>query len=324
MYTFEQLLSLFEEEIENLPLEKEPKLLYQPIRYLLKSGGKRIRPVMAIMAHNIFSDDVSDSLHAAMAIELFHNFTLLHDDIMDNASIRRGRPTANRKWNNNVAILSGDTMTVMAYQFLAKTPQHCQADVIDIFNKFAIDICEGQRYDMDFEEIDEITKEQYINMIRLKTSVLLAGSIEIGAVIGGADKQTRDKLYKFGEYLGLAFQLTDDMLDTYGNSESFGKEIGGDITEGKKTFLFVSTLLNAPIEKHKEIISLFKSDDLPKQEKINRVKACYDLYQAKKAIEDEILLYYHLATDILSTIDIADDKKDYFYKFAKSLIERIK
>ena len=324
MYTFEQLLLLFEKEIENLPLEKEPKLLYEPIRYLLEAGGKRIRPVMALMSHNLFSDDITDSINAAMAIELFHNFTLLHDDIMDNASIRRGRPTANRKWDNRIAILSGDTMTIMAYQFLAKIPQVHQVKVFEIFSNFAIEICEGQRYDMDFEGISEVTKEQYIDMIRLKTSVLLAGALEIGAIIGGADEQARTKLYKFGESLGLAFQLTDDMLDTYGDSATFGKEIGGDIIEGKKTFLYISTLLNAPKEKHEEIISLFGSTDLSKQEKLEKVKACYDFYNAKEAIEQEIAMYYHKANEILASINIDEDKKQHFYKFAKLLIERIK
>lgn len=324
MYTFEELLSRFEDKLKTLSLKKEPYLLYEPIEYLLDAGGKRIRPVMVLMAHNLFSDNINDSLNAAIAVELFHNFTLLHDDIMDNASIRRGRPTVNNKWTDNVAILSGDTMTIMAYEYIIKTPEQYLTKIIPVFNKFAIEICEGQRYDMDYEEQTSVSKKEYIEMIRLKTSVLLAGALEIGAIIGGAEEEVTKKLYKFGENLGLAFQLTDDMLDTYGNAKIFGKEIGGDITEGKKTYLYISTLENADEDKHDEIISLFNSTHLSKTEKIEKVKECYNKYNAKKSLEDGIQYYYNKAKDILDSIDLPEEKKANLYKFAKQLIERDK
>lgn len=322
MYTFEQLLETFEKEIKALPLEKEPKLLYEPIRYLLEAGGKRVRPVMSLMAHNLFDDDISKSINVAIAIELFHNFTLLHDDIMDNAMIRRGRPTANNKWNNSVAILSGDTMSIMAYSYLIKTSATHLPKVLSIFNKFSIEICEGQRYDMDYEDMHTVSKQQYIEMIRLKTSVLLASAMEIGAVTGGADEQTAKKLYDFGECLGLAFQLTDDMLDTYGNEKTFGKKIGGDIMEGKKTFLYISTLLNAPEDKHKEIIELFHSSYMSREDKVRCVRECYDNYNAKEALDCEIEGYYKKSMAILDSIDVEEEKKSELRKFAKRLIER--
>lgn len=324
MHTFEELLSTFEESLETISLKKEPKLLYEPIEYLLGAGGKRIRPVMVLMSHNLFSDNINDSINAAIAVELFHNFTLLHDDIMDNANIRRGRATVNNKWTDNVAILSGDTMTIMAYQYIIKTPEQYLTRIMPVFNKFAIEICEGQRYDMDYEQKSSVTKSEYIEMIRLKTSVLLAGAMEIGAIIGGASEEITKKLYEFGENIGLAFQLTDDMLDTYGNSKTFGKEIGGDIIEGKKTYLYISTLENAEIDKHDEIIDLFNSTSLSKNEKIKKVKKCYDKYNAKEAIKEGIQYYYSKAKDILDSVNLPEEKKKYFYKFAKQLIEREK
>lgn len=324
MYTFEYLLDQFEDKIERLDLGKEPKSLYEPIRYLLEAGGKRIRPVMALMASNMFTEDISEVYDAAIAIELFHNFTLLHDDIMDNASIRRGRPSVNKKWSDNVAILSGDTMSIMSYEYLSRVPQQHLSRVLVVFNKFAKEICEGQRYDIDYENREEVSKSEYIEMIRLKTSVLLASAMEIGAILGGADQDSICKLYEFGEKLGLAFQLSDDMLDTYGDSKAFGKDIGGDITEGKKTFLYISTLLNAPQESKKEIIALFENKELQRSEKIDQVKKCYDKYNAKSTLESEIAVFYKQSLEILDSVQLPQEKKEPFYKFAKLLIDRIK
>ncbi len=324
MYQFSELIKTFENEIKALNLEKEPILLYEPIRYLLEAGGKRVRPILTLMSHNLFSDNIDDSMNAAIAVELFHNFTLLHDDIMDNASIRRGRMTANKKWNDNIAILSGDTMTIMAYQYLLKTPTKTQTRVMEVFSKFAIEICEGQRYDMDFENISDVSMEQYIEMIRLKTSVLLAGAMEIGAVIGGADEKSIHNLYKFGECLGLAFQLSDDYLDTYGDSKTFGKAIGGDIAEGKKTFLYITTLMNAPENKRQEIMKLFSSNDLSKQEKFEKVKDCYDNYKANQILKDQIQKYYTQAIEYLDKVEVVAERKNELRQLAKLLIERDK
>lgn len=324
MFTFNQLIDRLDIEIANIQFDKEPKLLYEPIKYLIEAGGKRLRPVLVLMAHNIFAENIEDSMPAAIAIEMFHNFTLLHDDIMDNSDTRRGRATVNVKWDNNVAILSGDTMNIMAYKYLSATPKKHLSKSLDIFNKLAIDICEGQRYDMDFERLDNVSLDQYIDMIRLKTSVLMAGALEIGAVIGGANDKDAKDLYDFGILLGLAFQLSDDMLDTYGDEATFGKKIGGDIMEAKKTFLLIDTLSKANDEDKCNIFSILKDKKMQRESKILQIKSFYAKYSAKEAIENKIQYYYIKAVDILNGLNVDTNRKIEMLSLCKKMIERKK
>ena len=232
-------------------MEQKAGKLYRPIDYVLSMGGKHLRPSLMLMACNIFSEDIAPAIKPAIGIEIFHNFTLLHDDIMDKADSRRGKPTVHKKWEENVAILSGDAMLIKAYQYISTCPEKRLSKILEVFSQTAIEVCEGQQYDMDFEKESLVTEEMYLKMIRLKTAVLLGASLKIGAIIGGANQHEANCLYDFGINIGIAFQLKDDLLDVYGNSKKFGKTIGGDITCNKKTFLLIRTI-NKANEKEKE------------------------------------------------------------------------
>ena len=249
----DQILDLFENYLAQMQLPEEPELLYNPIIYAMSGGGKRIRPVLLLLACEAFGGDVTDAMPAALAVEMFHNFTLLHDDIMDNAVVRRGKPSVYAKWGSNVAILSGDAMMIEAYKLLRGVPEDKLARILDIFTPMALQVCEGQQYDMDFEKIQKVAVAEYMNMIELKTSVLLAGSAMIGAVIGNASEEDCRKIYRYALELGLAFQLQDDLLDSYGTVEELGKRIGGDILEGKKTCLMLNTMSRAT-EEDREVL----------------------------------------------------------------------
>ena len=242
MYSKEELSAIIEEYIHALPFPEEPDTLYEPIVYSLGKGGKRLRPLLAMMACNIFSDDVACALPCAAAVEVFHNFTLLHDDIMDNAAVRRGKPAVHRKWGVNSAILSGDAMMIYSYRLLEQADPAILPRIFRIFNDTSLKVCEGQQYDMDFEALERVPMEDYLHMISLKTAVLLAGAAVIGAVCGGASQEDCDRIYTFATELGMAFQIRDDILDSYGTQDSLGKKIGGDITEGKKTFLTTAAM----------------------------------------------------------------------------------
>jgi geranylgeranyl diphosphate synthase, type II len=236
MYSFSQLVDLTDKGINSLTFPETPIRLYDPIRYTLASGGKRIRPVLVLAACNVYSNSIDKALHPALAIELFHNFTLIHDDIMDHAPLRRNQPTVFAKWGQDVAILSGDALNILAYQLLSKTDKEYLIQVLNVFNTIALGVCDGQQLDMDFETTQYVTQEEYITMIDLKTSILLKGALQIGGIIGGASHSDITNLGEFGRNLGLAFQLQDDLLDAYGDSNSFGKKIGGDIVANKKLF----------------------------------------------------------------------------------------
>ncbi len=324
MYSFLEIISILESQIKNIDLNSEPKLLYRPIEYLLEAGGKRVRPSLVMMAHNLYCDDVTKSVDVAIAIELFHNFTLLHDDIMDNAPVRRGRATANYKWDDNVAILSGDAAIIMAYQYLAKCNTKHLSEVMQIFNKFALEVCDGQRYDMNFEQQQNVYIEDYIEMIRLKTSVLLAGSMAIGGTIGDASKSDIDKLYGIGESLGLAFQLSDDYLDSFGDEATFGKRIGGDIIEGKKTFLYITTLQSAPESRRDEIVELFNNNNISQSEKIEKVKSLYVEFGADLALKNLVNQYYEKSIELLEQLDVAPQRKSHLRDLIKAIIIRKK
>ena len=253
MYTSEELLNSVNKYLSQMQYVREPKSLYEPIKYVLSLGGKRIRPILMMLAYNLFKDDPESILPIACAIETYHNYTLLHDDLMDNADLRRGHETVHKKWDANTAILSGDSMLVLAYQRIAQCPPEKLQSIIDLFTETALEIGEGQQYDMDFENRTDVTEEEYLEMIRLKTSVLLACSMKIGAILADASNEDAENIYKFGEKIGLAFQLQDDYLDVYGDTNVFGKAIGGDIISNKKTYMLINACNRANEKQYEEL-----------------------------------------------------------------------
>lgn len=326
MYTRQQLSLLIGQYISELSMPTQPQKLYEPIAYSLEDGGKRLRPLILLLCCNLFCDrtKVIKALPAAAAIEVFHNFTLLHDDIMDNAPVRRGKAAVHKKWDTNTAILSGDAMMIYAYTLLSKVDTHMLGPVMEEFNKMAIEVCEGQQYDMDFETYPEVTLEQYIEMIRLKTSVLLAGSAKIGAILGGASTTQSQVIYNFAISLGLAFQIQDDFLDTYGNDSSLGKSIGGDIAEGKKTFLTITALKSAPETTRQELTALLKDKNLDKKIKFNKIKTIYDsLNIADKALS-AIEGYICCAIDSLNSLGVEKTRREPLKELTTSLLNRNK
>ena len=276
MYDKEQLSARIEAYMQALPFPQEPDTLYEPIVYSLERGGKRLRPLLAAMACNVFREEIDDVLPCAAAIEVFHNFTLLHDDIMDNAAMRRGKPSVQRKWGVNSAILSGDAMLIYAYRLLEQADTSLLPQILRIFNDTSLKVCEGQQYDMDFESLEHVPMTDYLHMIELKTAVLLAGATAIGAVIGGASEEDRGKLYTFAMQLGMAFQIRDDILDSYGTEATLGKKIGGDILEGKKTFLTTAAMETADADMRLKLAGLLHNRELLDETKIARVLDIYD------------------------------------------------
>ncbi len=323
MQTNEQLLSAIENYLTRLDFPSDPELLYAPIGYSLAEGGKRLRPMLVLLSCQLFSDDIQQALPAAAAVELFHNFTLLHDDIMDNAAVRRGKPSVYAKWGQNVAILSGDAMLIAAYQQLGESAPHLLPQIMQTFNTMALGVCEGQQYDMDFETKPKVSVVEYTHMIELKTSVLLAGSAVIGATIGGASAEDCRKINRFAIELGLAFQLQDDLLDSYGD-QRLGKAIGGDILEGKKTYLMVTAMSHAN-EADREILrSTHRDKTLSDAEKIARVKAIYDRYDIPHLTEQQIRVRFDRALTILATLPVDAERLEPLYEFARSLMGRKK
>ena len=320
----DQILDLFENYLAQMQLPEEPELLYNPIIYAMSGGGKRIRPVLLLLACEAFGGDVTDAMPAALAVEMFHNFTLLHDDIMDNAVVRRGKPSVYAKWGSNVAILSGDAMMIEAYKLLRGVPEDKLARILDIFTPMALQVCEGQQYDMDFEKIQKVAVAEYMNMIELKTSVLLAGSAMIGAVIGNASEEDCRKIYRYALELGLAFQLQDDLLDSYGTVEELGKRIGGDILEGEKTGLMLNTMSRATEEDREVLRHTHLDETLSDEEKIQRVKAVYDKYDVPKVINQQIAVRFERALSILDTLDIPTERTEYLRAYAQNLMGRKK
>lgn len=296
--------------------------LFDPIRYILELGGKRIRPVLALMATELFTDNFEPTVAPALGIEVFHNFTLLHDDLMDKADRRRGKPTVHKKWNDNTAILSGDAMQIMAYQLIARTPgKHLQA-VLDLFSTTALEICEGQQYDMEFENRINVTQEEYIEMIRLKTAVLLGCALKTGAILGGASKSDAENLYHFGINIGLAFQLKDDLLDVYGDPQVFGKNIGGDILNNKKTFLLISALNNGSDAQRKEMESWINRTEYDPAEKIAVFTELYNETGAKDLCELKMKQYYRTGLEYFQKVSVKNDKKAALQKLADELMYR--
>lgn len=323
MYSFEETLQLIGSEIEHIDWNKEPRGLYEPIEYVLSLGGKRIRPAVTLMACNLFSDNVMQAMNSAIGLEIFHNFTLLHDDIMDRANIRRGKPTVHKKWDDNTAILSGDVMQIEAYKWMTRSPETKLKQILELFSKTAAEICEGQQYDMEFEKRDNVTVDEYIEMIRLKTAVLIAAGCQIGAWIGGADDEDAQNLYDFGNNIGLAFQLKDDLLDVYGNEANFGKKIGGDILCNKKTFLLIHAMQMAEGSNAEELNYWLKNTN--SEESCQKIKAVTELYNrlsVKDICEEAINHYYDKAVASFSHVRIPDVKKSELRKFSEKLMSR--
>ncbi|MDR0794633.1 MAG: polyprenyl synthetase family protein [Tannerella sp.] len=322
MYSFEQIRQIIESGIEQIKFDRRPQSLYLPVHYILSLGGKRIRPVLMLMACNLFSDEVENALKPALGMEIFHNFSLLHDDLMDNANIRRNRPTVHEKWSPNTAILSGDAMLILAYQLIGDTTPSLLKSILDIFTRTALEICEGQQYDMDFEQRLEVTEEEYMEMIRLKTAVLLACCIQSGALIGGATPAEANQLYQFGIYAGLAFQLQDDLLDTFGDPHTFGKNIGGDILCNKKTFLHIQAMKLAS-DLQKERIHLLRSDrNCCPEEKIKAIKSIYESLGIRELTEDRIRHYYSMALNELDGLHLPVERLQMFFGAIDLLLGR--
>ena len=320
----DQILNLFENYLAQIQFPEEPEQLYKPILYSMSGGGKRIRPTLLMLACEAFGGDVQQALPAAAAVEMFHNFTLLHDDIMDNAEVRRGKPSVYASWGNNVAILSGDAMMICSYRLLSKVPSEKLASIMEIFTTTALQVCEGQQYDMDFESRQKVSVVEYMHMIELKTSVLLAGAAAIGAVLGDASEEDCRQIYRYALELGLAFQLQDDLLDSYGTQEELGKRIGGDILEGKKTCLMLNAMSRATEEDREVLRSTYLDASLSDEQKIERVKAIYDKYDIPHLINQQISLRFDRALSILSTLEIPEERTVYLKEFAENLMGREK
>lgn len=322
MLTLYDAQLLVAQAISNIKYNNSPIELYAPMQYILELGGKRIRPALTILGCNLFSDDVSPSVDAAIGLELFHNFTLIHDDIMDNALLRRGEPVIHNKWNNNVAILSGDGMCIKAYEQIAKCPAPFLQKVLDIFNKTALEVCEGQQYDMNFESRHQVTMDEYLNMIGLKTSVLLGACIKIGAVTGGANNNDADLMYNFGLNIGLGFQLQDDLLDVFGDQQSFGKEIGKDIIANKKTYLLIAALSSANNTQKTELLNWLQTPNFNPNEKIAAVTAIYNDLKIEQATKAEINRYFSLASKNLDNVCVPANRKIELQQFLAQIQQR--
>lgn len=323
MISANQIQQTFEEYLQNLDYSHNPDNLYAPIRYVLSLGGKRIRPTLLVLAYNMYAEDVKSVYDVAVGMEVFHNFTLLHDDVMDNAEMRRGSLTVHKKWNENTAILSGDGMFVLAYQYLAKCNPIYLKQVLDLANDTFIGITDGQQFDMDFETRSDVSESEYIEMIRLKTSILLAACLKMGALLGGASEQDASLLYSFGEKLGLAFQLQDDLLDVYGDAKVFGKRIGGDIVCNKKTYMYINTCLLAS-EEEKGVLAKwaqYEGDDV--DAKIEAVKGVYDSVGIKGKAEAKIEELFNEAMSLLNKVSVSEDRKNVLREYALGLMNRV-
>ena len=312
-------LDTINQAIAAIPYPQQPSQLYEPIAYHMALGGKRIRPVLTLMACDAMGGDLAQAIDAAVGLEMFHNFTLLHDDVMDNADVRRGKPTVHRRWGDNTAILSGDTMLTIATQYIART---ANPQVMDLFNKTAIEIYEGQQWDMDFEQRNDVTVEEYINMIRLKTSVLLGCALKTGALLADADVGDADTLYRAGVNMGLAFQLRDDMLDVWGDPETFGKEIGGDIMNNKKTFLLINAMRLATGDDADELRHWLNDQYATREDKVSGVTALYERLGTRKLAEEAIAHYNKLAVADFNQVKMSDDDKQAFVQLANKLAGR--
>jgi geranylgeranyl diphosphate synthase type II len=320
-----QLQIQVEKGLQDLSFPVQPESLYQPVTYMLSLGGKRVRPVLVLLANELFGGDSKVALSAALGVEVFHNFTLLHDDIMDNAPLRRAKQTVHAKWNSNVAILSGDAMFVEACKLMMQVPDNSVRNVMDVFTTTALEVCEGQQYDMDFETSNNVSIQQYLDMIRLKTAVLVGGSLKIGALIGNASQEAANHLYDFGVNLGVAFQLQDDILDVYGDTNKFGKQVGGDILSNKKTFLLLTALANADKETSNELnylLNLQIDATNSASEKVKAVTIIYNKLTVKEIALAKMNELYNEALKHLDAIQVDENRKVPLRELAASLMIR--
>lgn len=324
MKTSKEILDIVSQYIDNLPYDRQPQSLYDPIKYVLSARGKRIRPSFVLMAYNLFRDDVETALPAAAAIETYHNYTLLHDDLMDNADMRRGRPTVHKKWDANTAILSGDTMLSLAYLHLAKVEASHLKQALDLFTETALEVSEGQQYDMEFETRQDVSEEEYIEMIRLKTSVLLACALKMGALLAGASTKDAELIYKFGEKVGLAFQLQDDYLDVYGDPKVFGKAIGGDITSNKKTYMLINAYNRADEETRRELHHWIGVKDFNREEKIHAITDIYNRLNINRLAEEKIRQYFEESRQYLDSISVDESRKQVLREYTEKMMKRNK
>lgn len=321
MKTADELLQLINRYLDSLPYDRKPASLYAPIKYVLSMGGKRIRPTLMLLAYNLFKDDPEKILSSACALETYHNYTLLHDDLMDNADVRRGQPTVHKKWNANLAVLSGDSMLVLAYQRMIECDSHL-AEVLRLFTETALEIGEGQQMDMEFETRNDVCEEEYIEMIRLKTSVLLACAMKIGALLADAPADDADNLYRFGEKIGLAFQLQDDYLDVYGDPAVFGKAIGGDIVSNKKTYMLINAFNRADNAQRTELERWIRATDFDRQEKVKAVTGLYDEMGIDRLAQQKIAGYFNESKTYLDRVGVSDERKSELMCYAQRMMKR--
>lgn len=321
MKTADELLQLINRYLDSLPYDRKPASLYAPIKYVLSMGGKRIRPTLMLLAYNLFKDDPEKILSSACALETYHNYTLLHDDLMDNADVRRGQPTVHKKWNANLAVLSGDSMLVLAYQRMTECDSHL-AEVLRLFTETALEIGEGQQMDMEFETRNDVREEEYIEMIRLKTSVLLACAMKIGALLADAPADDADNLYRFGEKIGLAFQLQDDYLDVYGDPAVFGKAIGGDIVSNKKTYMLINAFNRADNAQRAELERWIRATDFDPQEKVKAVTGLYDEMGIDRLAQQKIAGYFNESKTYLDRVGVSDERKSELMRYAQRMMKR--
>ena len=324
MKTSEEILKLVNDYLAQLPYNREPQSLYEPIKYVLSMGGKRVRPVLMLLAYNMYKENPESILSSACALETYHNYTLLHDDLMDNADLRRGHETVHRKWDANTAILSGDSMLVLAYERMAQCPKEKLAEVLHLFTETALEIGEGQQYDMEFENRSDVTEAEYIEMIRLKTSVLLACAVKMGAILADASAEDAENMYKFGEQIGLAFQLQDDFLDVYGDPAVFGKAIGGDITSNKKTFMLINAFNHATPEQRDELTRWITAEQFDASEKIAAVTRLYNEIGIDRMAKEKIEYYFAQSTQYLARVNVPEERKQELIAYTHEMMKREK
>jgi geranylgeranyl diphosphate synthase type II len=322
MYTSEELLKKVNEALDNLVYDRQPASLYDPIRYVLSIGGKRVRPVLTLLTYNLYKDDPLSIMSQAIGLETYHNFTLLHDDLMDNADMRRGHETVHKKWDANRAILSGDTMLLQAFERVEECDPTKLPDVFKVFIQTTLEIGEGQQLDVEFETRNDVTEDEYIEMIRLKTSVLLACACKVGAIMAGASADDTDNLYKFGEKLGLAFQLQDDLLDVYGDPAVFGKNIGGDITSNKKTYMLINAFNRATPAQREELTKWVSAKEFDRNEKVAAVTKLYNEIGIRKLCEQKMEQYYQESLVYLAKVNVSEERKAELKAYAADMMKR--
>ena len=322
MLSSDQILAMVNDALAHQSYDRKPASLYEPVRYVLSLGGKRVRPTLMLLAYNLYREHPENILMNALALETYHNYTLLHDDLMDNADVRRGKPTVHKKWDANTAILSGDSMLVLAYERMAQCDAVHLAEVMHLFTTTALEIGEGQQYDMEFENRNDVTEDEYVEMIRLKTSVLLACALKIGAVLADASVEDADNLYKFGEQIGLAFQLQDDYLDVYGDPKVFGKEIGGDITSNKKTFMLINAFNHANAVQRAELQKWVDAKEFDRKEKVAAVTRLYNEIGIDKMAQAKIAYYFEQSKRYLDAVSVPAERKEELAKYAQQMMKR--